>query len=65
MFEDDVFPANSSVLTNEFSAESYVIRPFGQQKSDEIQWMRPHVSLKIFGTECLLYFAAATEVEDI
>ena len=44
LFEDAVFPANSSVLTDNVEPETYIVRPFGQKKKSGIEWLRPHVS---------------------
>ena len=52
LFEDDAFPANGSILTDRFRNDPYMNGNFGQQKEDEIKWLRPHVSymlmLKLF-----------------
>ena len=45
LFEDDFFPANISVLTDNVGSESYIVKPFGQKPAGGIKWLRPHVSL--------------------
>ena len=45
LFEDDLFPASNSVLTDNVGSESYIVQPFSQKLAGGIKWLRPHVSL--------------------